>query len=96
MSLIINICIEIIFYLQDSANLMGTLREPLVRQVHTLSSSAKHRHQQSTDTNRLETAAALDNNNIKMPPPQSFDNLQPPPVREKDLPTPSSTPTTSR
>jgi len=44
---------------------------------------------------------APDNNNIvtKFVPPQSFDNLpppQPPGSKDKDLPTPSSTPTTSR
>jgi len=47
------------------------------------------------------SGVAPDNNNIvtKFVPPQSFDNLpppQPPGSKDKDLPTPSSTPTTSR
>ncbi|PNF32214.1 Centaurin-gamma-1A [Cryptotermes secundus] len=47
------------------------------------------------------SGAAIDNNNVltKFVPPQNFDNLpppQPPGSKDKDLPTPSSTPTTSR
>ncbi|XP_069674829.1 centaurin-gamma-1A isoform X3 [Periplaneta americana] len=47
------------------------------------------------------TGVAPDNNNVvtKFAPPQSFDNLPPPQApgsKDKDLPTPSSTPTTSR
>jgi hypothetical protein len=47
------------------------------------------------------SGVAADNNNVvnKFVPPQSFDNLpppQPPGSKDKDLPTPSSTPTTSR
>lgn len=38
---------------------------------------------------------ATENNNVKFTAPHNFDNLQPP-SKDKDLPTPLSTPTTSR
>ncbi|KAJ8888273.1 hypothetical protein PR048_007760 [Dryococelus australis] len=68
------------------------------RQVHTLSSSSSSCHR-TQDTNRLDekwlgSTTALDNNNLT-----KMDNLaQPlaPGGKDKDLPTPSSTPTTSR
>nr|CAD7393833.1 unnamed protein product [Timema cristinae] len=71
---------------KDSASVMVPASSG--RQVHTLSSS--HR---PLDTNRLEdkwlgSTTTLDNNNLQPPPT--------PGAKDKDLPTPSSTPTTSR
>ncbi|XP_049842488.1 centaurin-gamma-1A isoform X2 [Schistocerca gregaria] len=79
---------------QEAASVAGSLR-----QVHTLSSAGKHRAAAAApapaaqqDSNRQLEAAPHDNNNVK-----ALDNLQPPAQgRDKDLPTPSSTPTTSR
>lgn len=42
-----------------------------------------------------QTLSLAENNNIKLGQSQNLDNLAPP-GKEKDLPTPSSTPTTSR